>query len=430
MSRIESDDAILIAGATIRIRNRDSDYPFRQDSHFHYLCGFPEPDAWLLLLPGREAGESVLFCQPRDPAAEIWTGRRIGARRAVSDYGVDEALTLESRDEKLLELLDGRQTLYLLMSDERAMALAGDVRGRLEAQRGRRGPKAFADIAPFLAAQRLIKSQAELALMAHAAHISACAHRRAMASARPGMYEYQLQGDIEHEFLQHGARSPAYATIVGGGVNACVLHYTENEASLASGDLVLIDAGAEYGLYAGDITRTLPVSGRFSEPQRQLYEVVLSAQQRAIRRVKPGVTIRAIHEGVVADLSAGLVMLGLLDGPVERVIENGEYRRFYPHGTSHWLGLDVHDAGDMKDDQGRSRALEPGMVLTVEPGLYMPDDPDIPTQWQGIGIRIEDDVAITDDGAWVLTEAVPKTPAAIEALMQTTAGRHAGDEVS
>lgn len=425
MARIEADSAVLIAGATTRTRNRDSDYPFRQESHFHYLCGFPEPDAWLVLLPGREAGESVLFCLPRDPAAERWTGWRIGERRAVARYGVDEAWPLEMRDEKLLELLDGRRTLYLLLDDERAMTLAAEVRARLGVQRGRHPPQAFADIAASLAALRLIKSPAELALMAHAARISACAHRRAMQSARPGLYEYRLQGDIEHEFIRHGARSPAYATIVGGGLNACVLHYCENEAPLVEGELVLIDAGAEYGLYAGDITRTLPVSGRFSEPQRQLYEVVLGAQQRALRRVKPGISIAAIHEGVVADLTAGLVVLGLLDGPVESAIEQGGYRRFFPHATSHWLGLDVHDAGAMRDDRGHAQPLAPGMVLTVEPGLYVPDDPDIPAQWQGIGIRIEDDVAVTADGARVLTEAVPKSPVAIEALMQEAAQRRA-----
>ncbi|MFC0267502.1 Xaa-Pro aminopeptidase [Kushneria aurantia] len=418
MRSLPADSAVLIPAGQLQPRSGDADYPFRQHSDFHYLCGFPEPQAWLVLLPGRQAGAAVLLCRGRDPDAETWTGRRLGPRRAVSDYGLDEARELDECDAALDELLDGRRSLYLPLDDERSRTLALATRRRLVARErdGAVAPSRLVDVTELIHDQRLIKSDAEIAIMAHAGAISARAHRRAMAELRPGMFEYQLQAHIEHEFLLHGARSPAYDTIVGGGANACVLHYCDNAAVLRDGELVLIDAGAEYALYAGDITRTLPVGGRFREPQRQLYEIVLGAQQRALRAVRPGVRLRDIHDGVVADLSAGLVALGLLEGPVERVIAEGHYKRFFPHGTSHWLGLDVHDAGAYRVD-GESRALAPGMVLTVEPGLYIPDDPDIPTPWQGIGIRIEDDVVVTAEGSRVLTADVPKSVAEIEALM-------------
>ncbi|MFC0337728.1 Xaa-Pro aminopeptidase [Kushneria avicenniae] len=418
IAAVAPDSAILVPAATLSLRNQDSDYPFRQDSDFHYLCGFPEPEAWLVLLPGREAGESVLFCQARDPAIETWTGKRVGPRRAVTTWGVDEAWPLEARDEQLPALLEGRKTLYLPLDHEAALTLAGEMRQALKT-RSRRGPPApsgYADISAILHEQRLIKSEDELALMRHAGEISARAHVRAMQTARPGMFEYQLQATLEHAFVMAGARSPAYGTIVGSGANGCILHYTENDAAMADGDLVLIDAGAEYELYAGDITRTFPVNGRFSEPQRQLYEIVLGAQQRALRAVRPGVTLKGIHEGVVRDLSAGLVALGLVEGPVETVVEQGHYKRFYLHGTSHWLGLDVHDVGAYHSD-GAPRTLVPGMVLTVEPGLYIPDDLDIAEQWRGIGIRIEDNVVVTADGGEVLTGDVPKRVREIEALM-------------
>lgn len=418
MAEVPPDSAILVPAATLSVRNQDSEYPFRQDSDFHYLCGFPEPQAWLLLLPGREAGESVLFCLPRDPAAEAWTGRRVGPRRAVTRYGVDEAWPLEARDEQLLDLLAGRRTIYLSLGNDRALSLAGKMREGLKARerRGPPAPSAYADIDVLLHEQRLIKSEDELALMRKAGKITARAHAHAMQTVRPGMFEYQLQATLEHAFVMAGARAPAYSTIVGSGANGCILHYMENDAAMAAGDLVLVDAGAEYHLYAGDITRTFPVSGRFSEPQRQLYEIVLGAQQRALRAVRPGATLKGIHDGVVRDLTAGLVALGLVEGPVETAVEQGYYKRFYLHGTSHWLGLDVHDVGAYQV-QGASRALAPGMVLTVEPGLYIPDDLDIAEQWRGIGIRIEDNVVVTTQGCEVLTEGVPKRVREIEALM-------------
>ncbi|CAO1659059.1 Xaa-Pro aminopeptidase [Salinicola sp. NYA28a] len=418
MAELPEGSAVLLPGAALKTRNRDSEYPFRQNSDFHYLCGFPEPDALLLLLPGREAGEAILYCQEKDPEKEAWTGIRIGPEGAVNDYGMDEAFDNTQRH-NLTELLDGRQTLYLPLADTAAMGIAESVRSQLSA-RARRGaiaPTRFADVSALIHELRLTKSEAELALMRHAAHISALAHRRAMRASRPGRFEYQLQAEIEHEFVWHGARAPAYGTIVGGGANACVLHYIENAAPLEDGDLVLIDAGGEFDLYAGDITRTFPVSGRFSEAQRALYDIVLAAEERAVAAVKPGATLEAIHQGVVRDLTAGLIELGLLEGELETCIESQRYKRFYLHSTSHWLGLDVHDVGSYRVD-GEPRPLEPGMVLTIEPGLYIPDAEDIPAAYRGIGIRIEDDVVVTEAGGEVLTSQVPKAADDIEALIQ------------
>ncbi|MDV6318383.1 Xaa-Pro aminopeptidase [Chromohalobacter sp. HP20-39] len=419
MAALPAHSAVLISAASLVTRNRDSEYAFRQDSDFHYLSGFPEPDALLVLLPGRDAGESVLFCQEKDAFKEAWTGMRIGAEAAVTAYGVDEAYENDDRDALLPELLEGRETLYLPLDNGDMLALAESLRAELapQARRGERTPSAFADVAPLIHERRLIKSDAELDLMRHAARISAQAHRRAMQNVSPGLLEYQLQAELEHEFVWHGARAPAYATIVGGGENACVLHYIENTAALRDGDLVLIDAGGEFDLYAGDITRTFPVNGRFTSAQRELYEVVLEAQCRAVAAVAPDTTLRAIHDGVVRDLTAGLIRLGLLEGTLEARITDDSYRRFFLHATSHWLGLDVHDVGTYRLD-GEPRVLAPGMVLTVEPGLYIPNVEDIPEVYRGMGIRIEDDVAVTATGHEVLTADVPKEVVEIEALMR------------
>ncbi|EWH02822.1 proline aminopeptidase P II [Halomonas sp. BC04] len=373
MAQLPADSAVLLMGASLVTRSRDSDYPFRQNSDFHYLTGFPEPEALLLLLPGRSEGESVLFCQDRDPTLEAWTGIRLGAEGAVREHGIDQAFENAERDDLLASLLDGRTTLYLMLADPDALALADEVRGQLTARvrQGGRPPEAFADLVPLLHEARLIKSEAELALMRHAAEISARGHVRAMRASRPGLAEYHLQAELEHEFRWQGASGAAYATIVGGGANACVLHYIENGDGLRDGELVLIDAGAELDLYAGDITRTFPVNGRFSEAQRTLYEVVLAAQERAVASVQPGATLIEIHEGVVHDLTAGLIRLGLLQGEVSARVEDDSIKRFYLHSTSHWLGLDVHDVGGYRQ-HGSPRPLAPGMVLTVEPGSIFP----------------------------------------------------------
>lgn len=418
MDALPADSAVLLPGASLVTRSRDSEFPFRQDSDFHYLSGFPEPDALLLLLPGRAEGECVLFCQDRNPLMEAWTGIRLGAEGAVREHGVDQAFENTERGERLEALLDGRRTLYLPLDSVEAMAIAEEVRGALMARvrRGACPPEALADVAPLIHEARLIKSEGELALLRHAGAISARAHRRAMCAARPGLAEYHLQAELEHEFRWQGGSGPAYASIVGGGANACVLHYIENRAPLRDGDLVLIDAGAEFDLYAGDITRTFPVNGRFSEAQRALYELVLRVQEQAVAAVRPGVTLAALHDGVVRGLTEGLIGLGLLEGEVQARIDDESYRRFYLHSTSHWLGLDVHDVGAYRQG-GEPRALKPGMVLTVEPGLYVPADDDIPEAFRGIGIRIEDDVAVTADGHEVLTAGVPKAVEEIEALM-------------
>ncbi|MDR5860071.1 M24 family metallopeptidase [Halomonas eurihalina] len=415
---LPADAAVLLPSASLVTRSRDSEFPFRQDSDFHYLSGFSEPDALLVLLPGRAEGECVLFCQDRDPAMEIWTGRRLGAEGAVRAHGIDQAFENAERDARLIELLAGRVTLYLPLSDASALRLAEQLRAELVARPRQGGPVplAFADVTPLLHEQRLIKSDAELALLRHAGEISADAHCRAMRACRPGLAEYQLQAELEHEFRWRGGSGPAYASIVAGGRNAGVLHYIDNREALRDGELVLIDAGAEFDLYAGDITRTFPVNGRFTPAQRALYEVVLVAQQRAIEAVRPGTTLKAIHQGVVRDLAAGLMALDILADDGEEAPESIVARRFYPHGTSHWLGLDVHDVGTYRRD-GEPRCLTPGMVITIEPGLYMPDDDDLPAAFRGIGIRIEDDVAVTLEGCEVLTRAVPKQVADIEALM-------------
>ena len=418
MAALPADSAVLLPGAALVTRSRDSEFPFRQDSDFHYLTGFPEPDALLLLLPGRPEGESVLFCQDRNPLMEAWTGIRLGAEGAVREHGVDQAFENAEREERLEALLDGRRTLYLPLDSAEAMAIAEEVRSALGARvrRGAEPPGALADVAPLIHEARLIKSEAELALLRHAGEISARAHVRAMWAARAGLAEYHLQAELEHEFYWQGGSGPAYASIVGSGANACVLHYIENRATLQDGDLVLIDAGAEFDLYAGDITRTFPVSGRFSEAQRALYERVLRVQEQAVAAIRPGVTLAELHDGVVRGLTEGLIELGLLEGEVQARIDDESYRRFYLHSTSHWLGLDVHDVGAYRQ-AGEPRALAPGMVLTVEPGLYVPADDDIPEAFRGIGIRIEDDVAVTAHGHEVLTAGVPKQPDEIEALM-------------
>ncbi|MDT8893403.1 aminopeptidase P N-terminal domain-containing protein [Halomonas sp. I1] len=416
MENLPTGAAVLLPGASLVTRSRDSEFPFRQDSDFHYLTGFPEPDALLLLLPGRTEGESVLFCQDRDPPMEAWTGYRLGAEGAVRAHGVDQAFENAERDARLMELLAGWHTLYLPLDDASALRLAERLHAELEARPPQGVPPGLADVAPMLHAQRLTKSADEIDLLRHAGKISAHAHRRAMRTCRPGLAEYQLQAELEHEFRWRGGSGPAYASIVAGGRNAGVLHYIDNRETLRDGELVLVDAGAEFDLYAGDITRTYPVNGRFTSAQRALYEVVLDAQEQAIEAVSPGVTLASIHRGVVRDLAAGLVALGILAEDGEETPEAIVARRFYPHATSHWLGLDVHDVGGYRQGD-EPRCLVPGMVLTIEPGLYLPDDDDLPAAFRGLGIRIEDDVVVTCEGHDVLTRSVPKRVADIEALM-------------
>jgi Xaa-Pro aminopeptidase len=419
MAQLPDNAAVVLPGAGVMTRSRDSEFAFRQNSDFYYLTGIREPEALLVLLPGRAEGESVVFCQDRDPTMETWTGRRLGAAGVVSEHGINQAFENADRDERLPELLAGRELLYLPLDNPEAVAVAEEALSDAQAglRRGRPPLKGWLDISPLVHAMRLIKSDAEIALLRHAALISARAHRRAMQVSRPGLSEFQLQAELEHEFVWQGASGPAYSTIVGSGTNACVLHYIENSAALCDDGLVLIDAGAEFELYAGDITRTFPVAGRFSDAQRALYQVVLAAQEQAVNAVQPGATLAGIHQGVVHDLTVGLIALGLLEGEVQARIDDESYRRFYLHSTSHWLGLDVHDVGTYRLDEHTHRPLVAGMVLTVEPGLYIPCDEDIPIVYRGIGIRIEDNVVVTNDGREVLTADVPKQADEIEALM-------------
>jgi Xaa-Pro aminopeptidase len=421
MALMEPDSIAIVPSARRCLRNRDSEYPFRQDSDFWYLCGFDEPDAVLVLVPGRRHGEFLLFCQDRDPVKEMWDGRRAGPEGACRRYGADDAFPIGDIDDILPGLIEGRERVYYAMGkhadfDRQVMTWVNSIRAR-EAT-GAHPPGEFLDLDHLLHELRLFKSAAERRVMRRAAEISAAAHCRAMLACRPGCYEYQLEAELLYEFGRNGARAPAYNSIVAGGANACILHYVSNADRLRDGDLVLIDAGCELEGYAADISRTFPVSGRFSAEQQALYELVLAAQQAAIRAVRPGHHWNRPHEEAVRVLTAGLVDLGLLDGEVDELVELEALRAYYPHKTGHWLGLDVHDVGDYKvGDQWRE--LEVGMVLTVEPGLYIPrDDSSVARKWRGIGIRIEDDVLVTRGGRQVLSGDVPKAIDEVEALMR------------
>ncbi|RLA47287.1 MAG: Xaa-Pro aminopeptidase [Gammaproteobacteria bacterium] len=420
MAMMEKNSIAIVTAAPERVRSRDTYFPYRQDSDFHYLSGFPEPEAVLVLIPGRAHGEFVLFCRDRDRDREIWDGYRAGPTGACKDYGADDAFPITDIDEILPGLLEGRERVYYAVGkdrdfDQSLMDWVNDIRGR--ARSGAVPPGEFIDLDHLLHEMRLFKKPAELTLMRKASRISAAAHCRAMKTARSGISEYHLQAEIEHQFAMDGASFPAYSSIVGGGKNACVLHYVVNDSVLKDGDLVLIDAGCEYHHYAADITRTFPVNGIFTSAQKAIYELVLNAQLAAIDVVQAGRHWDEPHQVTIEVITAGLVDLGLLKGNVSKLIDKGAYRDFYMHRAGHWLGMDVHDVGDYKVDN-EWRLLEPGMVMTVEPGIYIaPDNTKVAKKWRGIGIRIEDDVLITRKGPEVLTAGVPKTIADIEALM-------------
>jgi Xaa-Pro aminopeptidase len=420
MAQMETNSIAIVPTAVETVRNRDVEHPFRQDSDFYYLSGFAEANACLVLIPGREAGEYILFCEEKDPALEIWTGRRTGPEGAARDFYADEAYPIEALDSILPNLIEGKDRIYTEMGanikfDNQLAHWVNQVKGMV--RKGAQVPHEFSALGHVLHEMRLIKSSAEIEMMQKAADISAAAHCRAMKSAKPGCFEYQLEADILHEFTREGSRWPAYPSIVGGGDNACILHYTNNDMTIDDGGLVLIDAGCELDYYAADITRTFPVNGKFSPEQKALYELVLKAQLAAIEQVKPGNSWNAAHEVAVVVLVTGLVKLGLLSGDIETLIADESYRVFYMHRTGHWLGMDVHDVGEYRIDK-EWRPLQEGMVLTVEPGLYIaPDCEDVDERWRGIGIRIEDDVVVTATGNHVLSHKVPKTVAEIEALM-------------
>lgn len=424
MAAMEPNSIAIVPGEREKIRNRDAEYPFRQDSDFYYLSGFVEPEAVLVLLPGRGHGEYILFCRERDPTMELWNGYREGPEGACSHYGADDAFPIGDIDDILPGLIEGRERVYYAMGrhpefDQQVMQWVNVIRSK--ARSGAHPPGEFLDLDHYLHDLRLYKSAAEQRVMKRAGKISAGAHVRAMQYCRPGMFEYELEAEILHEFGRHGARFPAYSSIVGAGANGCILHYVDNASAIRDGDLVLIDAGCEFEYYAADITRTFPANGRFSAEQRALYELVLKSQYAAIAAVRPGNHWNQPHDETVRVITQGLVELGLLTGDVDQLIADEAYRDFYMHRAGHWLGLDVHDVGDYKVGE-EWRLLEPGMVLTVEPGIYVsPHNDKVEARWRGIGIRIEDDVLVTREGCEVLTAAVPKQPDEIEALMAESA---------
>ena len=420
LMRMAGRDAIVIVpAAPERVRSNDSHYPYRQDSDFHYLSGFPEPAAVLALIPGREQGETILFCRERDAERERWDGARAGTEGAVAGYGFDDAFPIDDIDDILPGMIEGRARVYYHFGrdPEFDLKVIGWVnRVRADVRKGAVPPHEFVALSHLLHDLRLYKSRGELRLMKKSARIAAAAHVRAMRTTKPGMNEHEVEAELLHEFRRHGA-VPSYEPIVGGGANACVLHYRANNAPLGDGDLLLIDAGAEYECYASDITRTFPINGRFSPEQRAIYEIVLAAQAAAIDEVRAGRPFDAYHDAAVRVITRGLVKLGLLEGSLEKNLREHAYRRFYMHKTGHWLGLDVHDVGDYRVD-GEFRVLEPGMVVTVEPGIYIaPESKKVPARWRGIGVRIEDDVVVTRGEPEILTDDVPRDPDAIEALM-------------
>ncbi len=420
MAMMEDNSIAILPAAPERTRSRDTEYSFRQDSDFYYLSGFAEPESVLVLIPGREHGEYVLFCREKDREKEIWNGYRAGPEGVCAQYGADDAFPIDDIDDILPGLIEGRERVYYGMGkdadfDHQVMVWINAIRAQVRT--GAIPPGEFLDLDHLLHDMRLYKSAAEGRILKRAGEISAEAHARAMRACKPGVYEYQLEAEIHHEFAINGARFPAYNTIVGGGDNGCILHYVDNSDALKDGDLVLIDAGCELDYYAADITRTFPVNGKFSKEQRVLYELTLKAQQAAIDAIKPGRHWNEPHEASVQVITEGLVELGLLLGDVPDLIESEAYKEFYMHRIGHWLGMDVHDVGDYRVG-GEWRVLEPGMCMTVEPGIYVaPDNAGVDAKWRGIGIRIEDDVLITKEGCDVLTADVPKTVEDIEALM-------------
>ena len=406
-AQMQPNSALLLFSEIEKRRNNDCSYPFRQDSYFWYLTGFNEPNAALLLLKTEQAEKAIIFLRPRDPLLETWNGRRLGVERAPQQLNVNEAYSIEEFATVLPKILKNLTALYYVPE----IHTWGD---KLVAESAVNFIEIL-DWRPMLSEMRLIKSPNEIRLMQQAGQITALGHIKAMQTTRPNRFEYEIESDILHEFNRHCARFPSYNSIVAGGNNACILHYTENDRPLNDGDLVLIDAGCEFAMYAGDITRTFPVNGKFSQPQREIYDLVLKAQKRAIELLVPGNSIKQANDEVIRIKTQGLVDLGILKGDVDTLIEQQAYRQFYMHGLGHWLGLDVHDVGSYGQD--KQRILEIGMVITVEPGIYISEDADVPEQYKGIGVRIEDNLLMTEYGNKILTAAAPKEIADIENLM-------------
>ena len=407
LAQMNPNSALLLFSEIEKRRNNDCDFPFRQDSYFWYLTGFNEPNAALLLVKTEQAEKAIVFLRPRDPLMETWNGRRLGVERAPQKLNVDEAYSIDDFKTILPKNLENMTALYYVPE----IHPWGDLLLIESAVN-------FADVLdwrPIISEMRLIKSPNEIRLMQQAGQITALAHIKAMQEIRPNRFEYEIESEILHEFNRHGARFASYNSIVAGGNNACILHYTENDQPLKNGDLVLIDAGCEFAMYAGDITRTFPVNGKFTQAQREIYELVLKAQKRAIELLVPGSSIKQVNDEVIRIKVQGLVELGILHGNVDELIEQKAHRQFYMHGLGHWLGLDVHDVGEYGEE--RNRTLEVGMVITVEPGIYISEEANVPAQYKGIGVRIEDNLLMTEYGNKILTAAVPKEIDDIENLM-------------
>ncbi|HEY7673009.1 MAG TPA: aminopeptidase P N-terminal domain-containing protein [Gammaproteobacteria bacterium] len=408
---------VVVPAAPERVRSRDTLFEYRPDSDLFYLTGFGEPEAVAVLVPGREQGEFLLFCRERDLERERWDGARCGPEAAVASFGCDDAFPVGDVDEILPGLLERSERVYYPMGtapdfDQR---LLGWIKALNAKRQSGHAPSDIVSLGHLLHEMRLFKSRAETSVMEKAAAIAVAAHRRAMRACRPGLMEYELEAEYLHEFRRHGATC-SYLPIVAGGANACVLHYRANDAELAAGELVLVDAGCEYRMYASDVTRTFPVNGRFNAPQKALYDVVLAANRAATAKVVAGNHWNDPHDAAIREITRGLRELGLLKGKLQALLKRAAYRDYYMHRTGHWLGMDVHDVGDYKIDE-QWRLLEPGMALTVEPGLYISAKAKVPKPWRGIGIRIEDDVVVTKAEPHVLTAALPKESAAVEELM-------------
>ena len=418
MRMVGEDGIAILPSAPVKTRNRDVEYRYRQDSDFYYLTGFAEPDAVAMLAPGRDNGEYILFCRDRDSGQELWHGSRAGPDGAVAEFGADDAFPISDIDDILPGILESRNRVFYTMGaygdfDQRMTDWVKALRSRESS--GIHTPHEFIALDHILHDMRLYKSRAEISAMRKAAKIAVLAHRRAMSQVKPGMFEYEVEAEYMHEFRRHDA-SWSYTPIVGGGANACTLHYVDNRAPLVDGDLLLVDAGCEYDYYASDITRTIPVNGRFTAEQRAVYEIVLEAQLAAIEKTCKGNHWNDPHDAAVNIITKGLRKIGLLNGTLPKLIRDHAYREFFMHRTGHWIGMDVHDVGDYKVGD-EWRILEPGMVMTVEPGIYIPASRKVPAKWRNIGVRIEDDVAVTSKGPDVLSKGLAKDPDEIENLM-------------
>ena len=420
-NKVLDDSAIIVASALVKSRISDTDYAYRQDSNFYYLSGYEEPDSLILIRPNHDKEKFIIFCRDRDPLREQWDGFRTGQDGAIEEYQADNAYSINSIDQMMPELLAGVKNIYFSMSapcgvDLKISQWVEDIRKNTRA--GAEPPHNLLSLDSILHEMRLIKEDHEMDLMKQAADITTEAHIRAMQAVTPGMYEYQLEAEYLYAFNKNGARSAAYNSIVGGGNNSCILHYVENNAELKDGDLVLVDAGCEYKYYASDVTRTFPVNGKFSPEQKEIYSIVLEAHKQSMEQAKPGNKWNLMHEKSVEVIVEGLLDLGLLKGTKDQVIENGDYSKFYMHRIGHWLGMDVHDVGGYKQD-GDWRDLEKGMVMTIEPGIYILDSlEDVDDKWKGIGVRIEDDIVVTESGFEVLTPNVPRTIEEVEHTVQ------------